>query len=269
MSPLLKLARTKLGCGYVWSLTGQWLTENLLNNLINSLDLSHYVKPDVYDAHIWIGHQCFDCAGFVQWCLMQLGVKLQYDDYNAAMLFDICAPIQRGELQPGDLVFEKVANGDIVHIGIYQGDGKTIEAKGTAYGVVEDVVDGRFNLFGRLKVQISTDCTDYVETIKSSLSSPDKWLEAIDFAVKMASTGKWGKCNIFRYFPDLVVKLRNANGEPCSDYIEILKISRLGSPQEWIDGIDAAIAAAKAEGNTGVLEIFEYLPTMLVKIYNS
>jgi N-acetylmuramoyl-L-alanine amidase CwlA len=41
------------------------------------------------------------------------------------------------------------------------------------------------------------------------------------------------------------------------------------NPAEWEAGINTAVAAAKADGNLGALEIFQYLPTLIEKIYNS
>ncbi|WHH59183.1 peptidoglycan recognition family protein [Petroclostridium sp. X23] len=40
-------------------------------------------------------------------------------------------------------------------------------------------------------------------------------------------------------------------------------------PGKWETGIIAAVNAAKADGDLGALEIFEFLPELIVKIYNS
>lgn len=40
------------------------------------------------------------------------------------------------------------------------------------------------------------------------------------------------------------------------------------SPEKWETAITVAVNAAKAEGDLGVLEIFEFLPTLIEKIYN-
>ncbi|MGE5631694.1 MAG: N-acetylmuramoyl-L-alanine amidase family protein [Caulobacteraceae bacterium] len=39
------------------------------------------------------------------------------------------------------------------------------------------------------------------------------------------------------------------------------------NPEAWEKGINAAVAAAKADGDLGVLEIFKYLPELIEKIY--
>lgn len=52
------------------------------------------------------------------------------------------------------------------------------------------------------------------------------------------------------------------------DWKEIIKkIS--SNPDEWENGINAAVAAAKADGNLGALEIFQYLPLLIEKVYKS
>ena len=41
------------------------------------------------------------------------------------------------------------------------------------------------------------------------------------------------------------------------------------NPDEWENAINVAVAAAKADGNLGALEIFKFLPELIVKTYNS
>jgi hypothetical protein len=39
------------------------------------------------------------------------------------------------------------------------------------------------------------------------------------------------------------------------------------SPNKWIEAIDVAVNAAKADGDLGALEIFKFLPTLIEKVY--
>jgi hypothetical protein len=48
---------------------------------------------------------------------------------------------------------------------------------------------------------------------------------------------------------------------------EILK-KVSAQPENWEKAIDTAVKAAKADGNLGDLEIFQYLPTLIEKIFN-
>jgi cell wall-associated NlpC family hydrolase len=79
----------------------------------------------------------FDCSGLVQYVFAQLGVSLphntvaQWNSPNAI-------PVQRNQLQPGDLVF--FAHLD--HVGIYIGNSAFIDAPHTGAFVRVDSLDG-------------------------------------------------------------------------------------------------------------------------------
>jgi peptidoglycan DL-endopeptidase CwlO len=66
----------------------------------------------------------FDCSGFVMFVFAQVGVSLPH---NAAAQYGHGAPVSRGDLQPGDLVF---FNG-LGHNGIYVGGGSFIHSPHT------------------------------------------------------------------------------------------------------------------------------------------
>jgi cell wall-associated NlpC family hydrolase len=66
----------------------------------------------------------FDCSGFVMYVFAQIGVSLPH---NAAAQYGYGSPVDRSQLQPGDLVF---FNG-LGHMGIYVGGGSFIHAPHT------------------------------------------------------------------------------------------------------------------------------------------
>jgi peptidoglycan DL-endopeptidase CwlO len=66
----------------------------------------------------------FDCSGFVMYVYAQIGVSLPH---NAAAQYGYGTPVDRSQLQPGDLVF---FNG-LGHMGIYVGGGSFIHAPHT------------------------------------------------------------------------------------------------------------------------------------------
>ena len=151
----LEIAKSKIGCGYVYGSQGQIMTQTLLNSLIKTFGKSHYEFTDsqgIVRADKWIDKQAFDCSGFVVWILQQIGVLKANQDYTAAGLYSsLCEPVTKDKLVPGDLVFIRPTNGAINHVGIYSGNDKTIEAIGTRKGVVQEDAS-RFNVYGRLKV---------------------------------------------------------------------------------------------------------------------
>jgi peptidoglycan DL-endopeptidase CwlO len=66
----------------------------------------------------------FDCSGFIMYVYGQIGVSLPH---NAAMQYGYGTPVDRSQLQPGDLVF---FNG-LGHAGIYIGGGQFIHSPHT------------------------------------------------------------------------------------------------------------------------------------------
>jgi hypothetical protein len=52
------------------------------------------------------------------------------------------------------------------------------------------------------------------------------------------------------------------------DWLDVIK-KATDSPEKWEKAITTAVNAAKAEGDLGALEVFKYLPDLIIKIYNS
>ena len=71
------------------------------------------------------GPDAFDCSGLVSYAHRQIGVAVPR---TAARQFDAAAPVKRGDLRPGDLVFFRLAGREVSHVGIYAGDGRFVHA---------------------------------------------------------------------------------------------------------------------------------------------
>ena len=87
----------------------------------------------------------FDCSSLVYYAWRSAGVDISYGGatsaaYEAQGLANAGKTVTYEEMQPGDLIFFSYEATDrylsITHVGIYVGNGKMVDARGTAYGVV-------------------------------------------------------------------------------------------------------------------------------------
>lgn len=84
------------------------------------------------NPYVWGGSSPpnFDCSGFVSWVVDQSGVG-NVGRQTAQGLYNLCTPIPKESLRPGDLVFftgtYSCAN-PVTHVGIYAGGGRMIHA---------------------------------------------------------------------------------------------------------------------------------------------
>lgn len=95
----------------------------------------------------------FDCAEFVAYAIAQVLKVTDYgvrsgDAYTGFFQVDAKSkgemiPVKDAAMIPGAILLRYPAPGAIGHIAFSQGNGKTIEAHSTKYGVIESKVDGR------------------------------------------------------------------------------------------------------------------------------
>lgn len=88
--------------------------------------------------YLWGGRSSFgfDCSGFTQMLLRARGITMPRDaDQQAA--WKGVAPVQRQDLQPGDLLFFGSSPKDITHTGMYIGDGQFIHDTTNTHPVVQ------------------------------------------------------------------------------------------------------------------------------------
>lgn len=125
---------------YVWGGSGQLCCE-VSEAWIRSME--HNRKPDmavqewkeVMASPYKDVARCFDCSGYVSYCLMKLGILNHRTDCDG--LFARCQEVYTPT--DGTLLFRvnPADKRDETHVGIYFG-GKQYHAKGRAYGVVEE-----------------------------------------------------------------------------------------------------------------------------------
>ena len=78
--------------------------------------------------YLWGGRSSygFDCSGFTQMLVRARGINMPRDaDQQAA--WSGVVPVERNDLQPGDLLFFGASAKSIVHTGMYIGDGQFIQ----------------------------------------------------------------------------------------------------------------------------------------------
>lgn len=180
LSDFLKLAKGQIDRGiYVWSLNGIRLdkltelkirevedSESNAKKAIKLWNERRFKYPDAIAA---------DCSGFVVWCLIQCGAKKSgFDTTAEGFRTKQCHEITKGELRNGDLCF-KMSGSKAVHVGIYC-DGKVIEDRGRAYGIVSrSLALGGWSKYGRLMINWDGEPTKYVLTriLKKGMKGSD------------------------------------------------------------------------------------------------
>ena len=88
--------------------------------------------------YLWGGTSSFgfDCSGFTQMLVRVRGVTMPRDaDKQAAWTGLI--PVDRKDLQPGDLLFFGASPRNITHTGMYIGDGQFIQATTNGHPVIQ------------------------------------------------------------------------------------------------------------------------------------
>jgi cell wall-associated NlpC family hydrolase len=88
--------------------------------------------------YLWGGRSSFgfDCSGFTQMLIRARGANMPRDaDQQAA--WKGATPVERKDLQPGDLLFFGSAPKKITHTGMYIGEGEFINATTTGHPVVQ------------------------------------------------------------------------------------------------------------------------------------
>lgn len=71
------------------------------------------------------GPDAFDCSGLVAYVHGRVGLAVPR---TAAQQFAAARPVERGDLQPGDLVFFRLDGREVSHVGIYAGGDRFVHA---------------------------------------------------------------------------------------------------------------------------------------------
>lgn len=152
------------GWGYIYGTWGELWTKEKQEKLNQTTD-SARAKSRQYGAK-WIGKMVIDCAGVPFRALKQFGITTShhatylYTDWCKAKGKMVNGNRTDGHpLKDGSLVFKKGGQDRIHHVGVYNGDGKVIEAKGAEYGVILSSVTDGWDYWGELKMVDYTNTT--------------------------------------------------------------------------------------------------------------
>ena len=115
------------------AITMDFTTEEALS--LGRQELLAYAASFAGNPYVWGGndpHTGADCSGYVRYIYSHFGISLPRVAEDQAM---VGTKISVSDAVPGDLIFMMDENGYIYHVVMYTGNGKTLEAKGSSYGI--------------------------------------------------------------------------------------------------------------------------------------
>jgi hypothetical protein len=154
-SALTAFARETVGSGYIYGASGQTCTIEFRYGRAS-------IYPDMSGLILGVGQQwdgkpVYDCIGLIKAFAATESVDsalLTKNEVTTKSAFRLwvseSGPIIDAVLQPGMLLF-RIEGGYPTHVGVYVGEGKVVHARGTRWGVVEEVVPAVFTHWALLK----------------------------------------------------------------------------------------------------------------------
>ena len=144
-NPFVDLAcdRADSKCGYVYGSDGQIYTQEMKSRLEKQYGYNQYNGE--LNSSQWLGRQVFDCSGLICWAMRKIGLQGSGFRIASGSFGSYGTKISANEIKPGDIFY------DGKHCGICLEDGKTVEAKGTNYGVVYGTLNKSRYSFVRLR----------------------------------------------------------------------------------------------------------------------
>lgn len=122
-------------------LTNAWIQSGDVIREVRALSIPEAIelgKRFMGVPYLWGGRSSFgfDCSGFTQMLVRSRGIEMPRDaDLQAA--WKGVSPVERADLQPGDLLFFGSSMKDITHTGMYIGEGQFIHDTTNGHPVVQ------------------------------------------------------------------------------------------------------------------------------------
>ena len=105
--------------------------QTVINTAYNELGKPYVFGSAPYD------NSSHDCSSLMMYCYSKIGIELPRVSVNQA---EVGLEVPIDEIREGDIVCMHTSDrngvGKTSHVGLYIGDGKLIEARGRAYGVI-------------------------------------------------------------------------------------------------------------------------------------
>lgn len=149
--------------GYIWGYSGGTWTAKDQAKATRDMTVKYGAR--------WIGKRCFDCSGLWVWIYALYGEKIYHGSNTIWKQYcSAKGEIKSGKKEDGNPIkvgsavfLYRRADDNRHHIGVYIGDGKVIEAKGTINGVVMSGID-HWHEWGELKGVDYSDETVVIDT---------------------------------------------------------------------------------------------------------
>ena len=154
---LAQFAKSKIGTPYVYGAKGAdgVFTLNRLNTLAKAYP-SMFTQSYIEKAKKYVGKVCTDCSGLQSWYTGKvLGSAQLYSTASERI------PISEIDRVPVGATLWKSG-----HVGVYQGNGKVVEAKGINYGTIESNVSAT-----AWKYALLFDYIDYNNTTTETITT--------------------------------------------------------------------------------------------------
>jgi gamma-D-glutamyl-L-lysine dipeptidyl-peptidase len=118
-----------------WVQAGDVVSDQKVLTIPESIELA---KRFMGLPYLWGGRSSFgyDCSGFTQMLVRARGINMPRDADQQAAWAGV-NPVERKDLQPGDLLFFGRSTKDITHTGMYIGDGQFIHDTTHGHPVVQ------------------------------------------------------------------------------------------------------------------------------------
>lgn len=284
---------------YMWGVFGAPVTKSLLNEKSKQYP-NWYTTERIKLIEKCIGKDyfAFDCVNLIKGILW--GWKgTKNNPYGGAIYPNL--PIHEKQIREGKLIpdvsadnlinmchsvstdyFSNIEPGEVVwlkgHIGVSIGNNTIIECtpswdNGVQYTSLGNLINSNksrvWTKHGKLPWIEYNDNKEknWIEILNIVSTTPNSWVNTINDFNEVLSKSNLGNLEILQYFSTLIEKVYKLQYTGPLSWTEI--VSRVSTQaNEWKVAIDAIVGAAKSEGDIGNIEIFRFIPELIVKIYN-